>query len=423
MKLLLLLFVASGLWAQNNQTPAQPTPAPTQPAPAQSAPAPVQSTPAPVQRAPAPVQSTPAPVQSTPAPVPPAPTATVPPPPAPATNDDNILQLALRMTQLMESTAVPVPGLIQASQPIKQRADTALAAMQREPANPVLVLDFMSQVKAYLAFADSIARPEGFPPTADRQYAELREALDRMQRRFAALLKTQILETQKRDADPNQLNRYAEANSKLLPSGKTPVVVFLGDSIFDSWRLNEYFTGREFLNRAIAGQTSSQMLARFIPDVIALNPKLVVVLAGTNDIASGVSVNQIQDNLTAMGDLAKAHGIKVIFASLLPVSDYHKNTDPRYEMTKSRPPATIQAVNRWLQTYCSSQGFTYMDYYSALVDPASQMKTDLSDDGLNPNSKGYRVMSPVTLMAIDGVLNRAQPPAQAAPKKRGLFGN
>lgn len=244
-----------------------------------------------------------------------------------------------------------------------------------------------------------------------------------MQRRFVALLKTQILETQKRDSDPNQLNRYADANAKLLPSGKTPVVVFLGDSIFDSWRLNEYFTGRDFLNRAIAGQTSSQMLARFIPDVVALNPKLVVVLAGTNDIASGVAVNQIEDNLTAMGELAKAHGMRVIFASLLPVSDYHKNTDPRYEMTKSRPPATIQAVNRWLQMYCSSQGFTYMDYYSALVDPASQMKTDLSDDGLNPNSKGYRVMSPVTLMAIDGVLNRAQPPAQAAPKKRGLFGN
>jgi lysophospholipase L1-like esterase len=328
------------------------------------------------------------------------------------------------MTQLMESTAVPVPGLIQASQPIKQRADTALGAMQKEPANPVLVLDFMDQIKAYLAVADSIPRPEAFPATADRQYAELREALDRMQRRFVALLKTQILETQKRDADPNQLNRYADANAKLLPSGKTPVVVFLGDSIFDSWRLNEYFTGRDFLNRAIAGQTSSQILARFIPDVIALNPKLVVILAGTNDIASGVAVNQIQDNLTAMGELAKAHGIKVIFASLLPVSDYHKNTDPRYEMTKSRPPATIQAINRWLQMYCSSQGFTYMDYYSALVDPASQMKTDLSDDGLNPNSKGYRVMSPVTLMSIDGALNRTQPaPAQAAPKKRGLFGN
>ncbi len=372
MKLVLLLFVASGVWAQNNPAPPPPV---------------------------------------------------APPPPAPAPSDDNIQQLALRMTQLMESTAVPVPGLIQASQPIKQRADAALAAMKREPANPVLVLDFMSQIKAYLALADSIPRPEGFPATADRQYSELREGLDRMQRQFTAILKTQIAEAQKREADPNQLNRYAEANAKLLPSGKTPVVVFLGDSIFDSWRLNEYFTGRDFLNRAIAGQTSSQMLARFIPDVVALNPKVVVILAGTNDIASGVAVNQIEDNLTAMGDLAKARGIKVIFASLLPVSDYHKNTDPRYEMTKSRPPATIQAINRWLQMFCSSQGFTYMDYYSALVDPASQMKTDLSDDGLNPNSKGYRVMSPVTLMAIDGLLNRAQPPAPAAPKKRGLFGN
>jgi lysophospholipase L1-like esterase len=401
-KLVLLLFVTSGVWAQNNPAPAKPAPPPGAPPPT------------------APAQTTAAPPPTVGAPPSPA---NAPPPPAAAASDDNIPQLALRMTQLMESTAVPVPGLIQASQPIKQRADTALAAMKKEPANPLPVLDFMNQIKAYLALADSIPRPEAFPPTADRQYAELREAVDRMQRQFTALLKTQIVEAQKREADPNQLNRYADANAKLLPSGKIPVVVFLGDSSFDSWRLNEYFTGRDFLNRAIAGQTSSQMLARFIPDVIALNPKLVVILAGTNDIAGGVAVNQIEDNLTAMGDLAKAHGIKVIFASLLPVSDYHKNTDPRYEMTKSRPPATIQAVNRWLQMFCSSQGFIYMDYYSVLVDPASQMKTDLSDDGLNPNSKGYRVMSPVTLMAIDGVLNRAQPPAPAAPKKRGLFGN
>lgn len=142
MKLVLLLFLASGVWAQNNPAPA-PAPAPPQPAPAQPAPAAAQSAPAPV---------------------------------PPAASDDNIQQLALRMTQLMESTAVPVPGLIQASQPIKQRADTALAAMQKEPANPVLVLDFMDQVKAYLAVADSIPRPEAFPPTADRQYAELHEA-------------------------------------------------------------------------------------------------------------------------------------------------------------------------------------------------------------------------------------------------------
>ena len=125
MKLVLLLFLASGVWAQNNPA-----------------------------LAPAPV-------------------------PAPAASDDNIQQLALRMTQLMESTAVPVPGLIQASQPIKQRADTALAAMQKEPVNPVLVLDFMSQIKAYLALADSIPRPEAFPrpPIASiRSFANLSTA-------------------------------------------------------------------------------------------------------------------------------------------------------------------------------------------------------------------------------------------------------
>ncbi len=344
-------------------------------------------------------------------------------PAGPLLGDKEMGQLATRMVQLIESTAVVVPGLVRASEPVKQSAETTLAAMEQTPRNPALSWQFINQVKAYLALSDSIPRPYPFPAAADRQYAELREDLARVQQHFEALLATQNAAERKQDADPNGLKRYADANSKLLPPGKTARVVFLGDSITDAWRLNEYFTGRDFINRGIGGQTTSQMLARFRQDVLALNPKLVVILAGTNDIENGIAANQIEDNLATMGDLAKAHGIKVAFASILPVDDYHKDADPQYERTQARPPAAIYAINQWIHTLCTNAGFAWMDYYAAMVDPMGQMKADLSDDGLQPNAKGYRVMSPVALEAIDGVLSHQENPEENAGKRRfRIFG-
>jgi lysophospholipase L1-like esterase len=324
-------------------------------------------------------------------------------------------QLATRMLQLMESTAVAVPGLIRASEPVRQNAETTVAAMGQMPRNAALTYQFMNQIRAYLALSDSLPRPSPFPAAADQQYAELREGLQRIERQFETILEAQNQVEQKRDSDPNGLKRYADADSKMPPAGKLPRVIFLGDSITDAWRLNEYFTGRDFVNRGIAGQTTLQMLARFKQDVVSLNPKVVVVLGGTNDIAAGISANQIEDNLAAIGDLAKAHGIKPVFASILPVSDYHKADDPRYEMTVNRPPETIQAINSWMQSWCQSQGLTYMDYYSAMADPAGRMQADLSDDGLHPNAKGYRVMSPVALEAIGRVLGETE---ETQPVKR-----
>ena len=324
-------------------------------------------------------------------------------------------QLAMRMLQLMESTAVAVPGLTRASETLKQNADATFNLMQRTPRNAAIAYQFINQIRAYLALSDSLPRPYPFPAAADQQYSELRDSLQRMQRNFEAILETQNQVEQKRDSDPNNLKRYAEADSKMSPPTKVPRVVFLGDSITDAWRLNEYFTGRDFVNRGIGGQTTLQMLARFRQDVASLNPKVVVVLAGTNDVAAGVSPNQVEDNLTEIGDLAKAHGIKPVFASILPVSDYHKDTDPHYEMTVTRPPAVIQSINTWIRSYCQSQGFIYMDYYSAMVDSAGRMQADLSDDGLDPNAKGYRVMSPVALEAIGRVLGE---PEEAPGKRR-----
>ncbi len=319
-----------------------------------------------------------------------------PPPPDP---------LPRRMLQLMESTAVAVPGLVRASAPVKLNAEATVTALEHTPRSAALTYQFITQIRAYLALSDSFPRPDPFPAAADQQYAELRESVERMQRDFAAMLETQNQVEQTRDTDPNNLKRYADADSKMLPPTKMPRVVFLGDSITDAWRLNEYFTGRDFVNRGIGGQTTLQMLARFRQDVAALNPKAVVILGGTNDIEAGISANQIEDNLAMMGDLAKARGIKPIFASILPVSDYHKDADPGYEMTVNRPPATIQSINAWIKSYCQSQGFAYMDYYSAMVDSAGRMQADLSDDGLHPNAKGYRAMSPVALEAIGRVLS------------------
>ena len=108
---------------------------------------------------------------------------------------------------------------------------------------------------------------------------------------------------------------------------------------------------------------------------------------------------------------------------MLPVSDYHKDVDPRNEVTKTRPPATIQLVNRWMQSHCQSEGLVYIDYYAAMVDQTGQMQADLSDDGLHPNSKGYRVMSSIALEAIGRVLTGVDEPSDAQPKKKSrIFG-
>lgn len=329
--------------------------------------------------------------------------------------------LETRMLQLIESTAVVVPGLTSASEPVKRNAEATLSSLARTPQNPQLTWQFMNQVKAYLALSESFPRPAAFPPAADRQYAELRGDLERIERHFEALLATVEQVQQKKDSDPDGLKRYADADSKMPPPSKLPRVVFLGDSSTESWRLNEYFTGRDFINRGIPGQTTLQMIARFRQDVESLNPKIVVVLAGTNDIAAGIVPSQIEDNLSAIGDLAKAHGIKPVFASILPVSDYHKDADPHYDMTATHPPAAIQAINTWLRAYCQSQQFVYLDYYAATADASGRMQADLSDDGLNPNAKGYRVMSPIALEAIGRALS-GQTDAESPKRRFHLLG-
>jgi len=159
------------------------------------------------------------------------------------------------------------------------------------------------------------------------------------------------------------------------------------------------------------------MLGRMQADVIDLKPRLVLVLAGTNDLARGVPIGAIENNLAMIADLAEAHHIQPMFASVLPVSDYHKDVNPQYARTSQRPPSKILELNAWIKSFCEQRHFPYVDYYSALVDKAGFLQADLADDGLHPNSKGYRLMAPIALAAIDNV---TKPEVKPAKKKSGV---
>ncbi len=209
-------------------------------------------------------------------------------------------------------------------------------------------------------------------------------------------------------ADFGRLSRYAGANAALAPkrAGERRVV-FFGDSITDNWSKAGYggfFPGQPYLNRGIGGQTTSQMLLRFPPDVIALQPDVVVILAGTNDIAGNsgpVSLETVEQNLATMAEVAKLHGIRVVLASILPVSDDKKDPEGRPLLrTQDRPPAKIRALNAWMQDYARRNAHVYLDYYSAAVDGSGLLKPELNNDGLHPNAAGYAVMAPRAEQAI-----------------------
>lgn len=235
--------------------------------------------------------------------------------------------------------------------------------------------------------------------------------------------------------DWNQLGRYRLANEELK---KRPPeagrVVFMGDSITDFWRLEEYFPGKPYVNRGIGGQVTSQMLVRMYPDVLALKPAVMTILAGTNDVArnNGPSTAEmIEQNIMAMTELAQKHGIKVLLCSILPVSDYpflaQQAAGPataaaggrgpagpgggpgrgmmiRQRMTVGRPPADILKLNAWMKDYAREVNAIYVDYFSAFVDEKGWLKDGLASDGLHPNADGYKLMAPIVSAAIQQAL-------------------
>ncbi|HEX4312030.1 MAG TPA: SGNH/GDSL hydrolase family protein [Acidobacteriaceae bacterium] len=201
--------------------------------------------------------------------------------------------------------------------------------------------------------------------------------------------------------DYGQLARYHDDDAKLAaPVKGEQRVVFFGDSITDSWKLDESFPGKHYINRGIGGQTTPQMLVRFRADVIDLQPAVLVVLAGTNDIAGNTgdeTLEQIEGDYATMAELAKAHGIRIVFSSVMPINNYN----PRALLFfLQRSPEKILALNVWLKKYCAEQGLVYLDYFSAMVDGRGMLKAELTQDGLHPNAAGFAVMAPLAEAAI-----------------------
>jgi lysophospholipase L1-like esterase len=222
-----------------------------------------------------------------------------------------------------------------------------------------------------------------------------------------AEVKTQLTRAQTRLNDWPQLARYHDANTKVVAPLKNEArVVFMGDSITDSWddsKFGGFFPGRPYIDRGISGQTTPQMLIRFRADVIDLHPKLVVILAGTNDLAGNtgpMTLEEIEGNLASMTELAKANSIKTVLASLLPISDYEQRDGKPIVQSTRRPPEKITALNEWMKAYAARNKLIYLDYYSAMIDDRGFLKEELSEDGLHPNAKGYAIMAPLAEASI-----------------------
>jgi lysophospholipase L1-like esterase len=210
------------------------------------------------------------------------------------------------------------------------------------------------------------------------------------------------------------VSRYRDANRTVAaPAAGENRIVFMGDSITDAWpqpRFGAFFPGKPYIGRGISGQTTPQMLIRFRPDVVALRPKAVVILAGTNDIAGNtgpMTDEQIQGNLASMADIAKANGIRVVFSSILPVSEYHvRPGDTAPPQTTRRPMARITALNAWMKEYAAANGHVYLDYVVAMADAKGLLRAELSEDDLHPNAAGYAIMAPLAEAAIQAALKK-----------------
>jgi lysophospholipase L1-like esterase len=228
-------------------------------------------------------------------------------------------------------------------------------------------------------------------------------------------MKTRADRAETRLKDWPALARYSAENAKVAqPVKNEQRVVFMGDSITDSWDTPSnggFFPGKPYLDRGISGQTTPQMLIRFRPDVIDLKPKVVVILAGTNDLAGNTgptTLEAIEENLTSMAELARANGIRVVFSSLLPVSDYEVRDGNPITQTVRRPPEQIKALNNWMKEYASRNHHIYLDYFSAMADEKGFLKDELSNDGLHPNPAGYAVMNPLAEAAIAASLKHGK---------------
>ncbi len=210
--------------------------------------------------------------------------------------------------------------------------------------------------------------------------------------------------------DFGNARRYMAENATVKPpAAGEQRVVLMGDSITDNMhnaqRFGPFFPGKPYVNRGIGGQVTGQMLLRFYPDVIALQPKAVVIFGGTNDIGGNIGpvpLETIENNLAAMADMARGNGIKVIMASVMPVGDLLGKPP----MTPGRPPESILILNRCIKDYAASHSLVYLDYFSATVDDKGFLRAELTEDGLHPTAKGYEIMNPLLERAIAQALSK-----------------
>jgi lysophospholipase L1-like esterase len=215
----------------------------------------------------------------------------------------------------------------------------------------------------------------------------------------------QIQHMQAQLADWANLDRYRAENAVLPPIAENEQrVVFYGDSITDAWgrRAGTFFPGKPYVNRGISGQTTPQMLVRFQQDVVHLHPAVVIVLAGTNDIAGNTGPStpeMIEDNFVSMAAIAKQSGIEMVIASILPTYAYPWKPGVQ-------PAQEIREVNSWLKDFCAQQGLVYLDYYSKMTDERGGMRPGLSIDGVHPTGEGYEIMAPLAEKAIAQALQR-----------------
>jgi lysophospholipase L1-like esterase len=242
-------------------------------------------------------------------------------------------------------------------------------------------------------------------------------------------MKAKLESLTKRLDDWPDLAHYRDANAKVLPPAKDEErVVFMGDSITDMWvqpRFGAFFPGKPYIGRGIGGQTTPQMLLRFRADVIALQPQVVVILAGTNDIAGNtgpMTLQETEENLASMAELARVHGIRVVLSSVMPVSNYGSDGEGKpVDMRIKRPPEKILELNAWIRKYAAVNDHVYLNYFPAMADEHGLLKKALSEDGLHPNAAGYAVMAPLAEKAIQSALREMpassfgfQPPVSVA---------
>lgn len=205
------------------------------------------------------------------------------------------------------------------------------------------------------------------------------------------------MQAEQRAKDWPYLCRYRDANAAFREAGHRADVVFMGDSITENWMIaNAGFFARGYVDRGISGQTSNQMLVRFYPDVIALKPRVVHIMTGTNDVGGNngpVTEDEVIGNISAMIDIAKAHDVKVVLASIPPLAKLPMNAD-------FKPAANVRSLNARLRALAAERKVTFLNYYPALTGAEGGLRADLTNDGVHPTRKGYAIMEPLALKAI-----------------------